>query len=204
MKDIEFIKTNKIIAVVRSESFQSTLDFAEGCIEGGIKLIEVIMTSSDALGVLEKLSEKKGVMVGAGTVLDIKMARDAYKSGARFIVSPHTDSAIVKFSKSKGVVSIAGAYTSSEIVNAWNLGVDFVKIFPASVVGPDYIKALKEPLPFVEILVTGGINEKNASDYLHAGASVVGVSSVLLGKYKKINKKVIIENAQRLIKKVEV
>lgn len=150
---------------------------------GGLKLIEVTLSFPEAEAVISELSRRVGILVGAGTVLDADMAKEAIRNGAKFLVSPHTDRDIVNVCRQNGIPCIQGALTSSEIVNAWKLGVDAVKIFPANHAGgPSYIKAILEPLPFVNIMATGGINLDNFTDYLTAGTAAVGVASALVGR----------------------
>lgn len=189
---------HKVFAVIRAENAESALDFAEGCIKGGLRLIEITFSFPGAEEAISALSGRLGVLVGAGTVLDLDMAEKAKKAGAAFLVSPHTDRELVGFAKESGLTSIQGALTSSEIVNAWKTGVDMVKIFPASAVGgPAYVKAIKEALPFIEIMTTGGVGVDNFTDYITAGASAVGVSSALLGRGGKIDPDAVAENASK-------
>lgn len=203
MKSLEAIRKHKVFAVIRAENAESALDFAEGCIKGGLRLIEITFSFPGADEAISALSGRLGVLVGAGTVLDIDMAEKARKAGAAFLVSPHTDKELVTFAKENALTSIQGAFTSSEIVNAWKMGVDMVKIFPVSAVGgPSYVKAIKEPLPFVDIMTTGGVGIDNFADFIKAGASAVGVSSALLGKSGTIDPDVIAENAARFAEKL--
>ncbi len=197
---LDCIRKHKVIAVIRAESPEIALEFAGGCITGGLRLIEVTFSFPGAEAVIRELSKREGILPGAGTVLDLEMARKAREAGARFLVSPHTDPELIAFAKENGMAVIQGAFTSSEIVHAWKSGVDMVKIFPVSSVGgPSYVKAVKEPLPFVEIMTTGGVGLDNFTDFLGAGASAVGVSSALLGKDKKIDRDVIAENAREFV-----
>jgi len=193
------MKNNKVIAVVRFDDIKLALDFSQACIDGGIKLLEVITIKNGSLEIIEELSKLDDVIIGAGTVLNQKTAENAYLAGAKFIVSPHTDSEVIEFTKSKGLTSIAGAFTSSEIVKAHSLGADYVKVFPASTGGPGYIKAIKEALPFVNILVTGGINMQNAEDYITAGASLLGISTALTGKGDSFQIESVRANAKNII-----
>ncbi len=203
MSAIEEIKRQKVIAVVRAESADKALEFAQGCIDGGVGLIEVTFSFPGAQSVISELAGISGITVGAGTVLGAPMAEKAVEAGADFLVSPHTDKEIITYAKQKGVPTIQGALTSSEIVNAWKLGVDMVKVFPVSSVGgASYIKAIKEPLPFVDIMTTGGVNYENFTDFLSAGASAVGLVSALLGKGGKIDRSVISENTKKVIEKL--
>lgn len=190
---------NNVIAVVRFDDKKASLDFSCACIEGGINLLEVITIKKNSYEVLSELSNIENVITGAGTVLDLESAKLSYKSGAKFIVSPHTDRDIIKYTKSKGLISIAGAYTSSEIVNAYNLGADYVKIFPASLGGPGYVRAIKEALPFIKVLVTGGINLENSRDYLNAGASLLGISTALTGSGIKPDNKEVVRRSKEFI-----
>ena len=178
--EIEFMKENRVVAVIRSASYEKSLEFARACVDGGIKIIEIISISPGSERLLRELASEDGICVGAGTVLDRGSAERMFDCGARFIVSPHTDPAIIEYCRKNGITVISGAFTSSEMVNARSIGADFVKIFPASSFGPGYVKAIKEPLGFMDILVTGGITTDNIGDYFAAGAALAGASTALL------------------------
>ena len=178
--EIEFMKENRVVAVIRSASYEKSLEFARACVDGGIKIIEIISISPGSERLLRELAPEDGICVGAGTVLDRSSAERMFDCGARFIVSPHTDPAIIEYCRKNGITVISGAFTSSEMVNARSIGADFVKIFPASSFGPGYVKAIKEPLGFMDILVTGGITTDNIGDYFAAGAALAGASTALL------------------------
>lgn len=178
---IEFMKKNRVVAVIRSASYEKSLEFARACVDGGIRIIEVISISPGSERLLRELASEDGICAGAGTVLDRGSAERMYDCGARFIVSPHTDPAIIEYCRKNDITVVSGAFTSSEMVNARSIGADFVKIFPASSFGPGYVKAIKEPLGFMDIMVTGGITTENIGDYLSAGAALAGVSTALLG-----------------------
>lgn len=200
---LEEIKKNKVIAVIRAETPDMALEFAKGCIEGGIKLIEVTFSFPRVERIIAELSKINGVLIGAGTLLDAHMAKKALYSGASFLVSPHTDEDIVDLAKSNGILTIQGALTSSEIVNARKVGVDMVKIFPASAVGgSSYIKAIKAPLPFTEIMATGGVNYDNFLEYLEAGCSAVGLTSAFLTEDNKIKFDTVVENSRKIVEKL--
>lgn len=203
MTTLEEIKENKVIAVIRAETPDVALEFAKGCMDGGVKVIEVTFSFPRVERVITELSKNDDIIVGAGTLLNIKMVEKAIDSGAKFIVSPHTDEDIIDLAKAHQLPTIQGALTSSEIVNAWKLGVDMVKIFPASAVGgPSYIKAIKDPLPFANIMTTGGVNYDNFLDYIQAGASAVGLSSAFLTEDKKIKYDTVVENSKKIIEKL--
>lgn len=197
---LESIKNNKVLAVIRANSVTEAYDLAQACIDGGLKLIEITFSFPKSDKVITKLSKQKGIQVGAGTVLNLNMAKNAINSGAKFIVSPHTDKEIIIYAKSKRLPVVSGALTSSEIVNAWNIGADFVKIFPVKYLGgPSYVKAIKDPLPFVSVLVTGGVKIDNFTEYLTAGASLVGISSDLIGGERLFDLKTINKKAREIV-----
>lgn len=203
MNTLEEIKRNKVIAVIRAETPDIALEFARGCIEGGIKVIEITFSFPRVERVIAEISKIDDVVVGAGTLLNNTMAQKAIDSGASFLVSPHTDEEIIELAKKDKLPTIQGALTSSEIVNAWKLGVDMVKIFPASTVGgPAYVKAIKGPLPFAEIMTTGGVNYDNFIEYIQAGASAVGLSSAFLTEDNKIESETVIRNSKRIIERL--
>lgn len=200
MNSMDFVKKNRVFAVIRAENPENALRLAEACIEGGLKLIEITFSFPGAEEVIEKLSKINDILTGAGTVLNVDMARSAANSGARFIISPHTDREIISYAKSNGLLVVSGALTSNEILKAWNLGADLVKIFPVqSVGGVSYIKAIKEPLPFIEVMATGGVTMENFTDFLQAGATAVGLSSSLIGGDGLVGSKVISQRARRVI-----
>ncbi len=176
---------HKIVAVIRANNSKEAITKAQACVEGGIKLIEITFSFPQAIEAIKELKKNPEITIGAGTVLNTDQAKAALEAGAEFIVSPHIDEKIIEITKSINRFVISGASTSNEIVLANKLGADMVKVFPAGLIGgPEYIKAIKEPLNFVDIFVTGGINIENFIDYITAGASMLGISSSL---FKNIN-----------------
>ena len=203
MNVMDSVRKHKVFAVIRAENSDKALEFAGACIEGGLKLIEITFSFPEAETVIRELSEKNDIFVGAGTVLNLDMAKVAANSGAQFIVSPHTDKEIISYAKSKGLMVVSGALTSNEILTAWNLGADMVKVFPVkSVGGASYIKAIKEPLPFIEIMTTGGVTVENFQEFLQAGATAVGLSSTLTRKDKVFNPESIRQRAREVVEKL--
>ena len=140
------------------------------------------MTTPGALAIIEQARARysQEVFFGAGTVLDPESAHSAILAGAQFIVSPSLKLAVIELCHRYSIPVFPGAYTPTEILTAWELGADMVKIFPASVGGPGFIKALKAPLPHVEMVPVGGVNLNNTTDFIRAGASAVGVGGELL------------------------
>jgi 2-dehydro-3-deoxyphosphogluconate aldolase/(4S)-4-hydroxy-2-oxoglutarate aldolase len=179
---LDLIRATRIIAILRAQSSEQLLSAAEAIRAGGVRAIEVTLTTPRALTIIEKAAAHLGheVAFGAGTVLDAETARAAILSGAQFIVAPGLKAEVIETCRRYSIPVFPGAFTPTEILTAWELGADMVKIFPASVGGPGLIKALKAPLPQVEMAAVGGVSLENTADFLRAGASAVGVGGELL------------------------
>jgi 2-dehydro-3-deoxyphosphogluconate aldolase/(4S)-4-hydroxy-2-oxoglutarate aldolase len=174
-----------LIPVVRTTQAEQAMRVADALQRGGAPLIEITMTVPGALSVLEDLSRSvsDSVILGAGTVLDGETARMAIIAGAQFIVAPTLDAKTMEVCNRYAKVAVPGALTPTEILRAWELGADFVKVFPADAVGgPAYIKAVKAPLPQVDLVPTGGVDINTAPAFIKAGATAVGVGSALIEK----------------------
>ena len=171
-----------VVAIVRLNSSESLTRVAEAIAEGGVRYIEFTMTTPGALEVLGKVTERFGddVIFGAGTVLDAETARAAILAGARFVVAPNLNPKVITLCNRYSVPAMPGALTPTEIMQAWDLGADVVKVFPCSAFGPDYIKAVLAPLPHVKLAPVGGVELDNVSAYMRAGAACVGVGSSLV------------------------
>ena len=195
-----------VIAVIRASSSQQLIDVAAAIKEGGVDVIEVTMTTPDALKVIEAVRAKYGdeVYLGVGSVLDGETARAAMLSGAEFIVSPVVKPDVIEMCNRYGKIVMPGALTPTEILDAWERGADYVKVFPASIVGPGYIKAVKAPLPQVELIPTGGVNVENAADFIKAGATALGVGGALVSKkaIAERNFDLLTETAKQLVEAV--
>ncbi|MDP2898966.1 MAG: bifunctional 4-hydroxy-2-oxoglutarate aldolase/2-dehydro-3-deoxy-phosphogluconate aldolase [bacterium] len=170
-----------VIAVLRTDSPGQLVSTASALAEGGIVSVEVTMTTPGALDVVrEAVRELKGgAIIGVGSVLDAQTARAAILAGAEFVVSPILDPEMILLVNRYGKVSIPGAFTPTEILEAWEAGADAVKIFPASVGGPDYLKAIKGPLPQVKLVPTGGVTLENAGEFIKAGAEMIAAGGNL-------------------------
>jgi 2-dehydro-3-deoxyphosphogluconate aldolase / (4S)-4-hydroxy-2-oxoglutarate aldolase len=171
-----------IIAVIRAATPALALAAANAVAEGGVSVVEITMTVPGAVNAIRKLRcSAPNILVGAGTVLDVPAARECLEAGARFLVSPGFDRAIVDLARREGVLIMAGALTPSEILGAWRAGSDFVKIFPCgSLGGASYIETLKAALPQIPMIPTGGVNLKTAGPLLEAGAAALGVGGELV------------------------
>jgi 2-dehydro-3-deoxyphosphogluconate aldolase/(4S)-4-hydroxy-2-oxoglutarate aldolase len=171
-----------IIPAVRLYSESEALFAAEAVCGGGIPIVEVTMTIPGAVRIIgELMRHRTDIIVGAGTIFDVETAARCLDAGAGFLTSPGLDLEIVEFALKQGVVVLPGALTPSEVMAAWKAGADFVKVFPCSQVGgPDYIRTLKAPFPQIPLIAAGGVNQKNAADYILAGALALGIGQHLI------------------------
>ena len=172
------------VAVIRMSDSQKLLRVAEALLEGGISALEITMTTPNALKVIEEASrELPGeVLIGVGSVLDSETARLAINAGAKYVVSPIFKTEIVQTAHRYNLPVMPGCFTPTEILTAHEAGADIVKVFPADVVGMPFFKAIKAPMPHLNLMPTGGVSLTNAGDWLKAGACAVGVGGALLDK----------------------
>ena len=180
---IQQIRDTGVIPVVRASSTDEAMRAIDAIREGGISVLEITMTVPGAIKVIEQVSKRYGkdVLVGAGTVLDPEIAEACISSGAQFVVSPALNLETIACCRRLDVAVMPGALTPTEVVQAWNAGADFVKVFPAGAVGgASYLKALKAPLPQIELVPTGGVSLKTAGDFIRAGAAALGVGADLV------------------------
>ncbi|HOF41326.1 MAG TPA: bifunctional 4-hydroxy-2-oxoglutarate aldolase/2-dehydro-3-deoxy-phosphogluconate aldolase [Candidatus Hydrogenedentes bacterium] len=181
---IHYLLKKCIIAVVRADRGGDDLvKVVEAVAAGGVHCIEVTMTTPGALDCLKTASEKlrdADVLLGVGTVLDPETCRMAILAGARYVVTPTLSLPTIQMARRYGRPILCGAYTPTEILTAWENGADFVKVFPAQVGGPGYIKALKGPLPQVPLVPTGGVELENVGAFLSAGAAALAVGGNLV------------------------
>jgi 2-dehydro-3-deoxyphosphogluconate aldolase / (4S)-4-hydroxy-2-oxoglutarate aldolase len=180
-----------LVPVIRASSSEEARFAAEAVAKGGIPIVEITMTVPGALQVIEDLVDSMpGLLVGAGTVLNKKMARECAEAGAQFLVSPGFNKHTVAVAKKMDLLIMAGALTPTEVMEAWEEGADFVKVFPCgNVGGASYIKALKGPLPQVPLVPTGGVNLETAASYIRAGAAALGVGGELILKNAVLERK---------------
>ncbi len=173
-----------VVAVIRARSKDQLLDLAAALLAGGVPSIEVTMTTPKAIAGIEMLADAMGdkAVIGVGTVIDASTCRDAISAGAQFVVSPIFDPEIVATTKRYGKISVPGAFTPTEILKAWSAGADVVKVFPSTTLGPGYFKDILAPLPQLKLTPTGGVDLKNAGDWIKAGAACIGVGSALVSK----------------------
>ncbi len=184
LEQMQRIEECGIVAIIRANSSEELFDTAVAIKNGGVDVIEITMTTPDALQVIGDVSDRLGdsVLIGVGSVLDAETARAAMLAGAEFVVSPVTKTDIIEICNRYGKVVIPGAFTPTEILRAWETGADYVKVFPASGVGPSYIKDIKAPLPQIPLIPTGGVTAENAAEFIKAGAAALGVGSALVSQ----------------------
>jgi len=197
-----------VVPVVRASSADDAMKIVYAIKEGGINIIEVTMTVPNAIGVIEAVAKKfdGDVLLGAGTVLDAETARISILAGAEFVVSPCLNEDLIKICRRYAKIAIPGAMTPTEILEAWEMGADIVKIFPVgNLGGPEYIKAIKAPLPQILLNVTGGVNLENVGDFIKAGATVISVGSALVDKKAVFEGRfeVLTEKARQFIEEVK-
>jgi 2-dehydro-3-deoxyphosphogluconate aldolase/(4S)-4-hydroxy-2-oxoglutarate aldolase len=171
-----------IVAVVRAESGELLANVVKALAEGGVTAAEITFTVPDAVEVIRRVRKEVGdsVVLGAGTVLDPETARSALLAGAEYIVSPAVNVEVIRMCRRYDTPVMPGAFTPTEVITAWEAGADVVKIFPAEVGGPGYLKALRGPLPQVRMMPTGGVDLNTAEAFLKAGACCLGVGSSLV------------------------
>jgi 2-dehydro-3-deoxyphosphogluconate aldolase/(4S)-4-hydroxy-2-oxoglutarate aldolase len=180
---LQRILKSGVIAIMRAPDATQLLDAAKAIHEGGIEVIEVTMTTPNALTVIEEAVRRFGnsVLFGAGSVLDAETARAAILAGAQFVVSPTLNLQTIELCKRYSIPVIPGAFTPTEILAAWEAGADVVKVFPASAGGgPGYIKAIKAPLPQIRLAAVGGVSLENTAEFFRAGVDAVGVGNELV------------------------
>ena len=190
-----------MVAIVRAGTADAALQIAEACIAGGITALEVAFTTPDTLDVIKTLRQRHGadVMLGAGTVLDPETARQAILAGAQFIISPSVNVDTIRLCQRHQVLAMPGVMTPTEIVTALEAGADIIKIFPAEVFGPAYIKALRAPLPQAPLMPTGGVSVENLAAWFDNGALAVGIGSSLTGPAANGDYQAVTERARAFV-----
>ncbi|WP_326573456.1 bifunctional 4-hydroxy-2-oxoglutarate aldolase/2-dehydro-3-deoxy-phosphogluconate aldolase [Streptomyces sp. NBC_00481] len=172
----------RVMAILRSADASGLPAVARALASGGVTCLEVTLTTAGALDALARIRAELGpdVAVGAGTVITGDQARDALAAGAEFLVAPVVDTEVVRNAADRGVPCYPGAWTPTEVSQAWRAGAAAVKLFPASTGGPAHLRQLRAPLPDIPLLAVGGVGIDEARDYLDAGACAVGIGSPLL------------------------
>ena len=182
--DLQRVLDLGIVAIIRAPSGELLVDVAKTLYEAGIDVIEVTFTVPNILQIISDVHKELGdkILLGAGTMLDPESARAAFLAGAEFIVSPCVNTDVIRLCNRYDKLVMPGALTPTEVLTAWEAGADIVKVFPADIGGPKYLKAIHGPLPQVRLLPTGGVDLNTLEDFMNAGACAVGLGSSLVEK----------------------
>jgi 2-dehydro-3-deoxyphosphogluconate aldolase / (4S)-4-hydroxy-2-oxoglutarate aldolase len=195
---LEKVKELGLLAVIRGPSAELTVKMVEALVAGGVLGIEITYSTPDAEVVVRRLSGQFGerIVLGMGTLTRSGQALSAKEAGANFIVSPVCEPELVKAMVASGLLTMAGALTPTEVLQAYNLGADVIKVFPGSLGGPAYIKALKGPFPYIPMMPTGGVSASNVAEWFATGVVAVGAGSELCppqlakeGKFDEITRR---------------
>lgn len=177
---LDVVEDQRAFAVVRTPSAAGALAAARACLRGGIRLLEITLTVPGALEVVAELAREAEAVVGVGSVTEPDQVRAGARAGGRFAVAPHFDTDLLAAAKAEGLLCAMGGVTPTEAMACHRAGVDIVKLFPAATFGPAYLKALREPLPFLRLMPTGGVDESNLAAWLEAGACALGLGGSLI------------------------
>ncbi|MCM3136371.1 bifunctional 4-hydroxy-2-oxoglutarate aldolase/2-dehydro-3-deoxy-phosphogluconate aldolase [Paenibacillus polysaccharolyticus] len=180
----EVLLESRLVAIVRGISREAAVTAGQGMTEGGIRLMEVTLNTPNGHQIIADWRERheRQAYVGAGTVLNVSMAKEAVYAGAQFLVSPNVDLSVIEYAVEHGVEIWPGAMTPTEIVAAYEAGARAVKLFPMASLGIPYLREIKAPLDHIPLLATGGATLENIASYYEAGAAAVGLGSALLPK----------------------
>lgn len=193
---VSFLGRHRASAILRTSVEGAAGPAMEAALRGGFKVIEFTLTTPEALALIGEFSKRPAIVVGAGTVLGVDQAKAAVEAGARFLVSPVVDPAVIETARSLDVAVMPGTHTPTEMLAAHRAGAPLQKLFPAPGNGPAYVKACLGPMPFLRIVPTSGVDESNAAAYLEAGAFAVGFVTSLFdpddlaaGRFERIEQR---------------
>lgn len=203
---IERLLDPGIVAIIRADSSEQLLEAANALLEGGVTVMEVTMTTPNALRVIADATARFGdkILMGVGSVIDPETVRAAVDAGAEFVVTPVTKPAVIAMCNRLSKPIASGAFTPTECLLAHESGADFVKLFPADAGGPAYIKSILAPLPMLQIIPTGGVTPETAAAFLKAGSVALGAGSALVSKeiLKSGNWKELTQRAKEFVRAV--
>jgi 2-dehydro-3-deoxyphosphogluconate aldolase / (4S)-4-hydroxy-2-oxoglutarate aldolase len=194
-----------VVSIIRMEEAEKVPKVIYALQEGGLSALEITLGTPKALQLIESFAGQKELIIGVGSVLDAESARMAILSGAQFIVTPVSKQSVIEMAHRYDVPIFSGAFSPGEILAAFEWGADVIKVFPADTLGMDYFKAVKAPMPQLQLMPTGGVTLTNAGEWLKAGACAVGIGSALTDK-KAIadeNYKLLTANAVSLLASIQ-
>jgi 2-dehydro-3-deoxyphosphogluconate aldolase/(4S)-4-hydroxy-2-oxoglutarate aldolase len=195
-----------VVAIIRMKDPAKLTAVVDALLSGGVRALEVTMTVPGAVDLIRGLAKTlpSELVLGAGTVLDVETAERVIDAGARFLVSPVLRLELMDVAERRGVPIMPGCFSPTEILTAWDAGADLVKVFPATPLGPGFLRDVHGPLPHVKLMPTGGVSVENAGDWIRAGAAAVGVGSALLdaAAIASGNFAILTEKAKRIIEHV--
>ena len=182
MRDTSIIEADGVVAVVRLDDLSRAAALAEALVAGEVRAVEFTFTNPAAAGAIAAASETLGprALIGAGSVLDAETARTAILAGAAFVVTPTLSLPVISLCNRYGVATVIGGLTPTELLTAWEAGATYVKVFPASLGGPRYLRDVLAPLPQLKLIPTGGVSVDNAGDFIRAGAAAVALGGNLV------------------------
>ncbi|MCX6550408.1 MAG: bifunctional 4-hydroxy-2-oxoglutarate aldolase/2-dehydro-3-deoxy-phosphogluconate aldolase [Acidobacteria bacterium] len=192
------IEAGGVVAVIRLQDPARLRAVIDALAAGGVKALEITMSVPGAIRLIEEIAPTlpADFVIGAGTILDPETARAAILAGARFVVGPVFNRAVIDLCHRYDVAVMPGCFTPTEILTAWEAGADVVKVFPATALGPSYFKDIRGPLPQLKLMPTGGVSIENAGDWIAAGAVAIGVGtamvdakSIAAGRYQEITER---------------
>lgn len=203
----DLVKESHVIAIIRGIEKKDIIPVAQALYDGGIRLVEVTMNTNGAPEMISLLNENflERLYIGAGTVLDVEIAKKAIDAGAKYFVTPNLDEEVIAFALENNIGILPGVMSPTEVVNAYKAGAKMVKVFPTSILGSDYIKELQGPLSHIPMVAVGGVRPTNAADFIKAGAIGIGVGSSLIDKaaIAEGNFEIITEKAELLLQKIK-
>ena len=176
---LDIIKKQGIVAVVRAENHEQARGYMQACVRGGIRALELTYSIPDVNDLIKEYKDNEEMIIGVGSVLNGKMAKESILAGAKYVVSPGYNEEVNSVCKEMKVAYFPGCMTVTEVMHALSKGNKMVKLFPGEVFGPKYVKAIKAPIPHVEIMPTGGVNIDNIEEWFKMGVSCVGVGGAL-------------------------
>lgn len=201
IKILNKILASGVVAVIRAETGEQAMKIVDAVKKGGISAIEMTMTVPNALDLIKEIAKEKdeAMILGVGSVLDGETARGAILAGAEYVVSPHLNIEVAQVCNRYQIPSMLGAATPKEVVEAMEAGADVVKIFPGDVLGPQFIKAIKGPIPYAPLMPTGGVSLANVGEWAKAGAVAVGVGGALTQGAKTGDYELVTEMAKQFV-----